>query len=165
MRIWPWNWKSNIYSQLQLQVHIFIFMSCLKFWEWKKYMHMVLGCKRIHKPGRIFSGFSWSYEGPKSNLHPSTEISSMASLTPKLSIECSECLKIILSNFWCFTSFIFSAIEPVKEAKSEISFKFSIGPSHLISEIATCHVCTLIKRVRAQCHIFLVSSGWVAAVR
>ena len=35
-----------------------------------------------------FHGFSWSYVGPKSNLHPPppTEILSMASLTPKLSI-------------------------------------------------------------------------------
>ena len=32
-----------------------------------------------------FHRFSWSYAGPKSNLHPRTEISTMASLTPKLS--------------------------------------------------------------------------------
>ena len=48
----------------------------------RKILHMVLGCKRIHKPGRTFQdfdGFSWSYASPKSNLHPRTEISSMAS--------------------------------------------------------------------------------------
>ena len=33
-------------------------------------------------------GFSWSYAGPKSDSHPSTEISSMVSLTPKFSICC-----------------------------------------------------------------------------
>ena len=27
------------------------------------------GCKKPHKPERTFSGFSWSYTGPKSNLH------------------------------------------------------------------------------------------------
>ena len=58
VRIWPWNWKSNIFSQLHLQTQIFIFISCLKVWEWEKYWHMVLRCKRIHKPGRTFSGFS-----------------------------------------------------------------------------------------------------------
>ena len=49
---------------------------------------MVLRCKRIHKPGRTlnFHGFSWSYAGRKSNLHPRAEISSMASLNPKSSI-------------------------------------------------------------------------------
>ena len=31
----------------------------------------------------------------------------------------------------------------VKKKKSEMSFKFSIGPSHPISEIATSHVCKL----------------------
>ena len=35
-----------------------------------------------------FHGFSWSYVGPKSNLHPRTEISSFASLTPKSSDWC-----------------------------------------------------------------------------
>ena len=45
----------------------------------------------IRMPGRAFSGFSLGYVGPKSNLHPGTEISSIASLTQKLSIECSEC--------------------------------------------------------------------------
>ena len=38
-----------------------------------------------------FHGFSWSYAGPKSNLYPLTEISSMASLTPKLSIKIWLC--------------------------------------------------------------------------
>ena len=55
---------------------------------------MVLGCKVIHKPGRTFSGFSWifiKFAGPKSNLHPRMEISSLASLTPKLSIPCRLC--------------------------------------------------------------------------
>ena len=42
----------------------------------RKILHMVLGCKRIHKLGRTFQdfhGFSWSYASPKSNLHPPTE--------------------------------------------------------------------------------------------
>ena len=33
-----------------------------------------------------FQGFSWSYAGPKFNLHPRTEILTMVSLTPKSSI-------------------------------------------------------------------------------
>ena len=40
-------------------------------------------------------------------------------------------------------------VEPVRKEKSEISFKFSIEPSHLISEIATCNVCRL-KRLETR---------------
>ena len=46
------------YFQLHLQAHIFIFMRCMKISECGKYEHMLLGCKRIQKPGRTFSGFS-----------------------------------------------------------------------------------------------------------
>ena len=61
----------------------------------------------------IFTDFHRVDMGPKSNLHPHIEISSMRSLTLKLSIEFSGSWKIILSNFRCFKSFILSAIEPV----------------------------------------------------
>ena len=47
---------------------------------------MVLGCKSFHKPGRIFPEFSRisiGLCGFKVNLHPLTEISAMASVTPK----------------------------------------------------------------------------------
>ena len=53
----PFKFTSN-YFQLHFQAHIFIFMRCLKVSGCEKYKHMVLGCKRIHKPGRTFSGFS-----------------------------------------------------------------------------------------------------------
>ena len=65
----------------------------------RKILHMVLGCKRIHKPGRTFQdfdGFSWSYASPKSNLHPRTEISSMASQERYLK---KVCRKVFL--VWC----------------------------------------------------------------
>ena len=42
--------------------------------------------------------------------------------------------------FWCFSSIILSAIATVKEVKTEICFKPSIGLSHPIYEIATSHV-------------------------
>ena len=73
--------------------------------------------------------------------------------------------------------FICAAIAAVTTG---MSFGSSIGPSHTISEIATSHVFRfkktrnkghqkprvfLIKRVRAQCHKFWVSNGWVVAVR
>ena len=44
---------------------------------------------------------------------------------------------------------MFSAIEPVKKENTEMSFYFSIRPSHLISEITTCHVCRQ-KRLKAR---------------
>ena len=37
VRIWPLNWKSNIFPQLLLEIQIFIFITCLKVWEWEKY--------------------------------------------------------------------------------------------------------------------------------
>ena len=61
----------------------------------------------------ILTDFHRVVVGAKSNLHPHMEISSMRSLTLKLSIEFSGSWKIILSNFRCFKSFILSAIEPV----------------------------------------------------
>ena len=42
-----------------------------------------------------FDGFSWSFVSPKSNLHPRTEISSMASLTAKSSIEIVNLLNVL----------------------------------------------------------------------
>ena len=60
-----------------------------------------------------FHRFSQSYVGSKSNIHPQTEISSMGSLTLKLSIVFLESWKIILSNSRCFKSFILSDIEPM----------------------------------------------------
>ena len=37
-----------------------------------------------------FHGIMWSYGGPKSNLHPRTETSSMASVTPKSFIDIDD---------------------------------------------------------------------------
>ena len=53
---------------------------------------MVLGSKRIQKLGIFlkYYGFSRSYAVAKSNLHSRKEISSMTSLTPKLSIATSS---------------------------------------------------------------------------
>ena len=51
---------------------------------------MVLGCKRLHKPGRTFPdfyGLSYIYLCLKSNLHPCPKISAMAILPSKSSIE------------------------------------------------------------------------------
>ena len=48
--------------------------------------HMVLGCKRIHKPGLTFSAFlQIEITQVQSPTYPCTEISSMVPLTPKLS--------------------------------------------------------------------------------
>ena len=52
--------------------------------EMKKIVAHGTRMQRIHKPGNTFSRFSQSYAGPGSNLHTRTEISSMASLTPKI---------------------------------------------------------------------------------
>ena len=52
----PWNWKSNIFSK-HFKGQIFIIISCLKVWKWEKYQHMVLGCKKIGKPGKTLFGF------------------------------------------------------------------------------------------------------------
>ena len=49
-----------------------------------------------------FYRFLGSYAGPKSNLHPRTEISSMASLTPKLSIYCYYFKYFVLTDFFLF---------------------------------------------------------------
>ena len=51
VRIRPWNWKPNSFSQLHLQAQMFIFFRSRKVWKWEKYYHKMLGCKRIHKPG------------------------------------------------------------------------------------------------------------------
>ena len=52
------NWRSDNLCQLHLQELIFVFIDFLKVWEWETYKFIVLGCQRIHKPGRAFSGFS-----------------------------------------------------------------------------------------------------------
>ena len=61
-------------------------MDCLKVLELEKH-----GIKKnsANQGGNFlnFHAFSWSYAGPKFNFHPRTEISSMASLTPKSFIE------------------------------------------------------------------------------
>ena len=54
-----------------------------------------------------------------------------------------------MSNFLCFASFICPAIAAVNKEKSQISLKFSTGPSHPISEIANSHVCGL-KRLKTR---------------
>ena len=77
VRIWPLNWKSNIFPQLLLEMQIFIFITCLKVWEWEKYPQAKVD---------IFCIFTDFHASPKSNFHLCTETSSMASLTPKSSI-------------------------------------------------------------------------------
>ena len=72
--------------------------------------------------------------------------------------------------------FICPAVAAVKKRTTGMSFVSSIGANHPISQIVTSHVyrfkktrnrgdqklhVLLIKRVRAQWHIFWVSSGWV----
>ena len=141
MRIWPWNLKSNI-----------CFISCLKVCEWENIGTWYLDTKEFTNQREHFLDFyrfPWSYVGPKSNLHPQTEISSMGSLTLKLSIESSESWKIISSNFQCFKSCIICYWACVKKEKGDVSFKFSIGPSYLISEMATSHLCWL-KRLKIR---------------
>ena len=68
---------------------------------------MLLGYKRIRKLGPTFSGFShgflWSYVGAKSNLHPRTEISSMALLTQNLRTSNHMFKGEILDRFTEFT--------------------------------------------------------------
>ena len=49
----------NIFSQLHLQVQNFIFISCLNGGLGMR--KIVYTCKRIHKPGTAFSGFSQSF--------------------------------------------------------------------------------------------------------
>ena len=74
-------------------------------------------------------------------------------------------------------SYYTSAIMAVEKEKSEMSFKSSIKPSWPISQITTSHAfrlkrletrmtksVSLIKRVKAQRHVLLVPSGWLAAV-
>ena len=50
---------------------------------------------------------------------------------------------LILSSFWCFSSIILSAIATVKEVKTKMCFKSSIGISHPIYDIATSVVWSL----------------------
>ena len=50
---------------------------------------------------------------------------------------------LILSSFWCFSSIMLSAIATVKEVKTEMCFKSSIGISHPIYDIATSVVWSL----------------------
>ena len=50
---------------------------------------------------------------------------------------------LILSSFWCFISIMLSAIATVKEVKTEMCFKSSIGISHPIYDIATSVVWSL----------------------
>ena len=47
--------------------------------------------------------------------------------------------KLLENDFLCFNSFIFYLCYyvDVKKEKNEMNFKFSIGPSHFISEITT----------------------------
>ena len=49
----------NIFSQLHLQVQNFLFISCLNGGLGMR--KIVYTCKRIHKPGTAFSGFSQSF--------------------------------------------------------------------------------------------------------
>ena len=65
-------------------------------------MRKILGHTRMQRNPQARGDIFWIFMellGPKSNLHPGTEISSVASLTLKLSTECSECWKIIMCNF------------------------------------------------------------------
>ena len=59
--------------------------------------------KKRHKPRRALDGFLKIFMelvGPKSNLHPRTEILSVASLTPKSSICCYVFKYLVLTDFF-----------------------------------------------------------------
>ena len=78
-----------------------------------------------------------------------SEMCKLNSSLCKLNVQIAGKSFLILSNFWCFNSFILSAIAAVKKEKTETNFKSSVGPSYPISEIATSHVCTL-KRLETK---------------
>ena len=64
--------------------------------------------------------------------------------------------------FWCLSSIILSAIATVKEVKTEMCFKLSIGLSHPIYEIATSHVWSF-KRLETRVfknQILFLSRKW-----
>ena len=63
--------------------------------------------------------------------------SDMNSSLCKLNVQVPLESFLILFSFWCFSSIILSAIATVKEVKTEMCSKPSIGLSHPISEIAT----------------------------
>ena len=99
VRIWQWYWKSDVFSQLQLQAQFFYIYQLSKGLGMRKISaHGIRMQENPQTRADIFLNFhrfSWSYLGPKSNLHPHTEISSMALLTPKSSIVTFEKLQFL----------------------------------------------------------------------
>ena len=87
LRIWPWNWKSNMFSQLHLQL------------RW----YMLSGCKRIEKPACEFYSFSRAFtelSAFKVQFVTFTEIQAIATITPKSSL-------ILCTSILCFNVAIF----------------------------------------------------------
>ena len=74
-----------------------------------------------------FQGFSWSHAGPKSKLHSRTEISSMASLTPKSSIGNKELLLKFETFILCLNSRVSTYFIPgyFKAVYQKLFAKFS----------------------------------------
>lgn len=58
---WPWNWKSDIISQIY--VHMGIFFSCSKVQKREKHLHIVVGWKSICKPALTTFRFWWTFTG------------------------------------------------------------------------------------------------------
>ena len=90
IRVWPWNWKSNIFSQLHIQAP-----------------KMLSRCKKIHKPGRNFSEFSRTFielPGFKVQLTFVHGDSAMATLTSKSNILSEEVGIEAVTRLWhrCF---------------------------------------------------------------
>ena len=72
-----------------------------------------LGMVKILAHGIKMQKISWIYAGPKSNLHPRTEISSMASVTSKLSIFIYSLILLVLSElYWDILTEIFVKKHP-----------------------------------------------------
>ena len=72
---------------------------------------MILGWKRITNQGEHFlsCGFLWGYAGPKSNFHPRTEVSSMASLTPNGPFPKKTCALIFKKQIFSFNVCVMSS--------------------------------------------------------
>ena len=80
----------------------------------------------------------------------------------KLNVQVPRESFLILSSFWCFSSIILSAIATVKEVKTEMCFKPSIGLSHPIYETATSDTWSL-KRLEMRVfknQMFFLSRKW-----
>ena len=115
------------------------------------------------------------FSGGFRSLDLAIEVRSMAALNVQIyflsflkviwTVFCAKSMFRFLGNrfwFWCFSSIILSAIATVKEVKTEICFKPSIGLSHPIYEIATSDVWSF-KRLETRVfknQMFSLSRKW-----